>query len=67
MERRVAAAVPAPRVQQAVAFAWQLGAHERSELLHLVPVCNTLQKCAAHTIRRKYKNIHGSKLLSEFF
>jgi hypothetical protein len=47
VERCVAAAVPAPRVQQAVAFACQLGLHECSELLHLVPVTHTLKQSAA--------------------
>jgi hypothetical protein len=47
VERSGAAAVPAPRVQQAEAFAWKLGAYEGGELLHLVPVCNALQQSAA--------------------
>jgi hypothetical protein len=47
VERRVAAAVPAPSVQQAVAFACQLGPHECSELLHLAPVTHTLKQSAA--------------------
>jgi hypothetical protein len=47
MERRVAAAVPAPRVQQAEAFARKPRPHERAELLHLVPVRHALQQSAA--------------------
>jgi hypothetical protein len=30
LERGVAAAIPAPRVQQAVAFAWKSGREQRS-------------------------------------
>ena len=45
--RGAAAAVPAPRIQQAVTFAWKPGPHECSKLLNLVRVLNAPQQSAA--------------------